>query len=191
MHFSFYFSRIIGELSDTKIIKQEKFESGESFQLIAISESWKNQRRKRRQQAREQKMLNSQENSDLELPAEKRIRLEQDTENIEQSNTSAGSECDSGKPEENIESEGSEKELESISNVESTKSKEPIESESILDVLMSTETPPLIHIEVKVESKTLSETKAIVEVKLIYLNGTSGLNGVYGLLQYIQNKWNQ
>lgn len=191
MYFSFYFSRIIGELSDTKIIKQEKFESGESFQLIAISESWKNQRRKRRQQAREQKMLNSQENSDLELPAEKRIRLEQDTENMEQSNTSAGSECDSGKPEENIESEGSEKELESISNVESTKSKEPIESKSILDVLMSTETPPLIHIEVKVESKTLSETKAIVEVKLIYLNGTSGLNGVYGLLQYIQNKWNQ
>lgn len=159
--------------------------------MIAISESWKNQRRKRRQQAREQKMLNDQENPDLELPAEKRIRLEQDTENTVQSNASAESEGDSGKPEENIESEGSEKELESTSNVESTKSKEPIRTESILEVLMSTESPPLIHIEVKVESKTLSKTKAIVEVKLVYLNGTSGLNGVYGLLQYIQNKWNQ
>lgn len=161
-----------------------------SFQLIAISESWKNQRRKRRQQAREQKMLNSQENPDLEIPAEKRIRLEQDTENIEQSNASVESGSDSGKPEENIESEGIEKKLEST-DVESTKSKELIGTESILDVLMSTESPPLIHIEVRVESKTLSETKAIVEVKLIYLNGTSGLNGVYGLLQYIQNKWIQ
>lgn len=159
--------------------------------MIAISESWKNQRRKRRQQAREQKMLNDQENPDLELPAEKRIRLEQDTENTVQSNASAESGGDFGKPKENIESEGSEKELESTSNVESTKSKEPIRTESILEVLMSTESPPLIHIEVKVESKTLSETKAIVEVKLVYLNGTSGLNGVYGLLQYIQNKWNQ
>lgn len=59
----------------------------------------------------------------------------------------------------------------------------------VIETLKNSESPPLLHIDISVESKTISELKAIVEIKLTYLNGTSGLNGVYELLQYIQNKW--
>lgn len=60
-----------------------------------------------------------------------------------------------------------------------------------MKVAENSDSPPLLHIEVSVQSKTVSELKAIVEIKLTYLNGTSGLNGAYELSQYIQNKWSQ
>lgn len=61
----------------------------------------------------------------------------------------------------------------------------------VMQVINSIDSPPLLHIEVSVQSKTLNDLKAIVEVKLTYLNGTSKLDGVYELLQFIQNKWSQ
>lgn len=59
----------------------------------------------------------------------------------------------------------------------------------IMDVIKSSETPPVLHIEFNIQSKTVSDLKAMVEIQIAYLNGTSGLNGVYEILQYIQNKW--
>lgn len=51
--------------------------------------------------------------------------------------------------------------------------------------------PPVLHIEFSIQSKTVSDLKAIVVIEIAYLNGTLGLNGVYEILQYIQNKWSQ
>lgn len=159
----------MGELSDSKIFNQEKIENGERFQFIAITDSWKNQRRKRRQQAREQS--ENQGMDDLDSATEKRCRLDDGHTGNEQSTDPANSATN-------------------LEIIEVEPSNEP-GCDRVLDILNSTDSPPLLHIEANVESKTVSEIKAIVEIKLIYLNGTSGLNGVYGLLQYIQNKWNQ
>lgn len=141
--FKLIFSQILGELTDAKLTNQEKIESGERFEFIAITDSWKNQRRKRRQQIREQQKsdASADDEADSETPA-KRIRLD---------------------------------EIQKEDRVE--------------DVIKSRDSIPLLHIEISVESKTISELQAIVEVKLTYLNGTAGLNGVYELLQFIQNKW--
>lgn len=142
----FTFSQILGKLTESAIINSEKIDCGERFQFIALTNSWKNQRRLRRQQAREQQSNENKIEATDELddnPA-KRIRLD--------ANHEAG---------------------------------------HIMNTLKCNNSPPLLHIEVNVQSKTVSELKAVVEIKLNYLNGTSGLNGVYELLQYIQNKWSQ
>lgn len=139
-------SRILSKLTESAITNQEKTDCGERFQFIALSNSWKNQRRLRREQARAQQSNEnkSEATDELDNVPEKRIRLGENDE--------AG---------------------------------------RIMETLKCNDSPPLLHIEVNVESKTVSELKAIVEIKLNYLNGTSGLNGVYELLQYIQNKWSQ
>lgn len=62
---------------------------------------------------------------------------------------------------------------------------------SVMETIKSSESPPLLHIEFDVSSKTVNDLKAIVEIQIAFLNGTSGLNGVYEILQYIQNKWTQ
>lgn len=59
----------------------------------------------------------------------------------------------------------------------------------IAELVKSSDTPPVLHVEFKIQSKTVSDLKAIVEIQIAYLNGTLGLNGVYEILQYIQNKW--
>lgn len=139
-----YFSRILSELADTKIMKPKKIKLGECFQFIAITDSWKNQRRKRRQQARNQQYADDREGNDTNPVPEKRIKIEEnpDVERVE-------------------------------------------------EVIRCRYSPLLLHIEVSVQSKTLSETKAIVEILFTYLDGTSGLNGVHELLQFIQNKWSR
>lgn len=63
------------------------------------------------------------------------------------------------------------------------------ETGSVMDVIKTGESPPLLHIEFSITSRTVNDLKAIVEIQIAYLNGTSGLNGVYEILQYIQNKW--
>lgn len=65
------------------------------------------------------------------------------------------------------------------------------ETGHIMDVIKASESPPVLHIEFSIQSKTISDIKAMVEIQITYLNGTSGLNGVYEILQYIQNKWSQ
>lgn len=65
------------------------------------------------------------------------------------------------------------------------------EARSVMETMKNSKSPPLLHIEASVQSKSVSELKAMVEIKINYLNGTSGLNGVYEILQYIQNKWSQ
>lgn len=125
-------------------MNREKIELGERLEFVAVENSWKNQRRKRREQARaQQNVENNEEHETDSIPA-KRIRLEQ---------------------------------LQDIDRVTET--------------LNSCDAPLLLHIELSVQSKTVSELKAIVEIKLTYLNGSMGPNGVYELLQYIQNKWTQ
>lgn len=148
------FSRILGELVESEIINREAIESGERFQFVAISNAWKNQRRKRRQQAREQQN------------ADNKMEIAENTNN----------------PEENAD----------VHPAKRTRfDEDERQVQRIWDRVKDSETPPLLHIEVSVVSKTLSELKAVVEIKLTYLNGTSGLNGVYELLQYIQNKWSK
>lgn len=177
-------------MSGSKIINQEKIESGERFQFIAISDTWKHQRRKRRQQAKEQQIEKNQDQHDSESPADKRIRLDTNAESIDDTKSTHNTD-DLVKTIEIVESK--EKNPEAAINVENALADKSAEAKTdqVLNVLKSTELSPLLHIEVNVESKTASELKAIVEVKLVYLNGTSGLDGVYGLLQYIQNKWSQ
>lgn len=131
-------------------------ETGERFQFSALSSSWKNQRRKRRQIAREQQQADQSQqtvqnddkgDSTSELAdeiVEKRRRLDE--------NRDAG---------------------------------------HIMEVIKCSESPPVLHIEFSILSKTISDLKAIVEIQIAFLNGTSGLNGVYELLQYIQNKWSK
>lgn len=142
--FFLYFSRILSELADTKIMKPKKIELGESFQFIAITDSWKNQRRKRRQQARNQQNADDKEGNDTNPAPEKRIKIDENPD-----------------------------------------------MDRVEKVINCRYLPPLLHIEVSVQSKTLSETKAIVEILFTYLDGTSGWNGVYELLQFIQNKWSR
>lgn len=149
LNFQFIFncSRILGELSGSKIVNQKKIELGERFEFVAVQNSWKNQRRKRREQARAQQNVENKEDkeeNETEPNPAKRIRLE-----------------------------------------------EPSDTDRVMEAFNSCETPLLLHLELSVQSKTVSELKAIVEVKLTYLNGSMGLNGVYELLQYIQNKWAQ
>lgn len=60
------------------------------------------------------------------------------------------------------------------------------------ELVKSSESPsPVLHVEFSIQSKTVSDLKAIVVIEIAYLNGTLGLNGVYEILQYIQNKWSQ
>lgn len=133
-------------MPDTKLTNVEKIESGSRFQFIAITDSWKNQRRKRRQQAREHTDGKEETDSkDTEENPSKRIKIDESPE--------------------------IDRVMQIINGIDSP--------------------PPLLHIEFSIQSMTLNEFKAIVDVKLTYLNGTSSLNGVYELLQYIQNKWTQ
>lgn len=135
------------------IINAEALEAGERFQFVALTSSWKNQRRKRRQLAREQQQIdsadqtaqadcNGQPDADSSCSAEKKRRVD---ETQEVGHTSG--------------------------------------------VLRNAEVPPVLHIEFNILSKTVSDLKAIVEIEVRFLNGTSGPNGAYELSQYIQNKW--
>ncbi|XP_031618698.1 U6 small nuclear RNA (adenine-(43)-N(6))-methyltransferase [Contarinia nasturtii] len=140
--------QILSELTDVKLTNRERIESGQRFQFIAITDSWKNQRRKRRQQTREQQKPDNKEEKGVDLEIiKKRIKLDQ------------------SQNEDHVQEAGQE------------------------EVMMNRYSSPHLHIDVTVELKTLSEFKAIVEVKLTYLNGIGGVNGVYELLQFIQNKW--
>lgn len=163
LHFFFFLSRILGELPDTKITTVEKIESGSRFQFIAITDSWKNQRRKRRQQAREHTDGKEKQDGESYHESEKRDdKMVTDSKETEEN------------PSKRI------------------KLDENSEVDRVMQVINGIDSPPpLLHIEVSIQSMTLSELKAIVDVKLTYLNGTSSLNGVYELLQYIQNKWTQ
>lgn len=140
-------------MTESEITNRETIESGERFQFVAISNAWKNQRRKRRQQAREQ------QNADDKMDIAENTGNREETSNVI--------------PEKRMRID------------------EERVVERVWDRVKNSESPPLLHIEVSVQSKTLSELKAIVEIKLTYLNGTSGLNGVYEILQYIQNKWSK
>lgn len=146
-------------LTQTEIIHQENIENGERFQFVALSSSWKNQRRKRRQLAREQQQ---QETTDKTQQAI----------------------CDDDKTQAHaaVENSIAEKRRRLDENPETG-------STSVMDVIKSSESPPLLHIEFGVLSKTVNDLKAIVEIQIAFLNGTAGLNGVYEILQYIQNKW--
>lgn len=163
------FSRILSKLSDTKITDVEKIESGSRFQFIALTNSWKNQRRKRRQQAREHQDSDGKESQSGEgtYVSEKEEIIVKSTEESKEAETDSPS-------------------------AKRIKLDESADEDRVMQVINSIDSPPpLLHIEVDVQSKTLNELKAIVEVKLTYLNGTSNLNGAYELLQFIQNKWSQ
>lgn len=153
----------MSELTETEIINQEKFETGERFQFIALSSSWKNQRRKRRQLAREQQ----QKQQEQQQQTDKNQQANQDDEK-EKSNS------------------GTDNIVEKKRRLDETH-----EAGHIAELVKSSESPPVLHIEFNIQSKTVSDLKAIVVIEIAYLNGTLGLNGVYEILQFIQNKWSQ
>lgn len=176
------FSRILGELPDTKITNEEKIESGSRFQFIAITDSWKNQRRKRRQQAREHQSADYKEKLETEPKDESKKQETEGSNELQETSETDSQAAKRIKLDENTSVESSSVENSSVESA-------PVDR--VMQVINSSDSPPLLHIEVSVQSKTLSELQAIVEVKLTYLNGTSSLNGVYELLQFIQNKWSQ
>lgn len=146
----------MSELTETELTNQETFETGERFQFVAFSSSWKNQRRKRRQLAREQ------QRKQLQSTDEDRVN-----EKGQQSNSGTGDVAEKRRRLDENQEAGS----------------------NITELVESDESPPVLHVEFSIQSKTVSDLKAIVVIDIAYLNGTLGLNGVYEILQYIQNKW--